>query len=140
MASASLDSKAAFEERAKRIGLSEEILQALQAQGFGTYGQLAFAVKYNHLQADETVFVDFVNSLDPSGVAPPGQLAAMRRLFFESNAMAVSDIQSRVATPSDPSASTRKLPVAERLSRQKDQEQRLPGVIFTPETTPAHAL
>ena len=140
MASASLDSQAAFEERAKKIGINDDILEGLKDQGFDTYGKLAFAVKYNHQQADETVFVQFVNGLEPTGLASAGQLAAMRRLFFESNSMVIADIQNRVQTTADSSTSSRKLPVAERVSRQKDQEQRLAGVIFTPETTPANAL
>ena len=35
---------------------------------------------------------------------------------------------------------TRKMPVAERLARQKAQEARLTGVHFSPETTPAHGV
>ena len=34
----------------------------------------------------------------------------------------------------------RKMPVAERLARQKAQEARLTGVHFSPETTPAHGV
>ena len=40
----------------------------------------------------------------------------------------------------DPSVATRKLATAERVARQRYQESRLGGLVFTPETTPANHL
>ena len=39
-----------------------------------------------------------------------------------------------------PQLATRKLPMAERQTRQLDQEARLEGIMFSPEVTPSHAL
>ena len=55
-------------------------------------------------------------------------------------ALALNDLQPKVDQPSDPQLVHRKLPIAERQSRQKEQEERLVGLIFSPEVTPSHAL
>ena len=39
-----LDSKAAFAERMKQLGVEDELRGELQAKGFETFGSLAFAV------------------------------------------------------------------------------------------------
>ena len=68
------------------------------------------------------------------------QLSCMRRLFFESHSMALTDVRHRVEASPDPTAATRKLATAERVARQADQEKRLGGIVFTPETTPSNTL
>eukprot|EP00435_Cladocopium_sp_Y103_P031558 s2135_g8.t1 len=65
---------------------------------------------------------------------------SLRRLVVESHALALSDLQRKVEAPTDASTATRKLPVAERQTRQKEQEEKLEGIIFSPEVTPSHAL
>ena len=54
--------------------------------------------------------------------------------------MALADVRSRVEAAPDQSISTRKLPTAERLARQKVQQDRLTGIIFKPDTIPANHL
>ena len=54
--------------------------------------------------------------------------------------MALTDVRLRIESSPDPAASTRKLATAERVARQKEQEARLGGIIFTPETTPSNHL
>ena len=44
MASVTLDSEAAFKERALKIGLSQDNVDALLVAGFKTFGAVAFAV------------------------------------------------------------------------------------------------
>lgn len=68
------------------------------------------------------------------------QLAVLRRLFFESHTMALADVRTRVEATPDPAVATKKLPTAERVSRQQDQEARLGGITFTPDTIPSHRL
>ena len=60
------------------------------------------------------------------------QVSCLRRLFFEAQALSISDMKTRVEPSND--FVTRKMPVAERLARQKAQEARLTGVHFSPET------
>eukprot|EP00435_Cladocopium_sp_Y103_P022067 s4526_g5.t1 len=54
--------------------------------------------------------------------------------------MALTDARQRVEASPDPSMATKKLATAERVSRQKDQEARLGGLVFTPETIPSNHL
>ena len=71
----------------------------------------------------------------------PFQLSCVRRLVFESHALALSDTQRKVEPSSDSIGTSRKkLPVAERQARQREQEQRLVGLVLTPETMPSHGL
>ena len=44
VASANLDSEAAFTDRARKIGLTEDTLAGLLTNHFNTFGRLAFAV------------------------------------------------------------------------------------------------
>ncbi|CAK9014200.1 Uncharacterized protein SCF082_LOCUS12246 [Durusdinium trenchii] len=79
-------------------------------QGFKTFGALAFAVS-----------------------ATPQALT--------DEALAISDLQRRVEPASDAGGlMPKKLPMAERQARQQEQEARLAGVIFSPETQPSHSL
>ena len=54
--------------------------------------------------------------------------------------MALTDVRQRVEASPDPAAATRKLATAERVARQKEQEARLGGIVYTPETTPSNHL
>ena len=56
----------------------------------------------------------------------------MRRLHFEAQSLSISDMKTRVEPSFD--AAAKKMPVAERLARQKAQEARLP------ETMPSHEV
>ena len=140
MASSTLESEVTFRERAGQIGLDKAVVDQLVTKKLGTYGKLAFAVAYSPHQADDKPLRDLLTSI--TGVDPPAddQLSALRRLFFESHTMALSDVRQRVESSPDPAAATRKLPTAERVSRQKEQEARLGGLVFTPETIPANCL
>lgn len=48
--------------------------------------------------------------------------------------MSLADVRSRVEATPDNKQTTRKLPAAERVARQEDQQKRLKGLMFTPET------
>ena len=54
--------------------------------------------------------------------------------------MALTDVRMRAESNPDPSATTRKLPVAERVVHQREQEKRLGGIVFTPSTIPSNHL
>ena len=58
-----------------------------------------------------------------------------------SHTYALADMQLRIEPQVDVHGmQARKLPPAEREARQKEQEKRLAGVMFTPETIPSHHL
>eukprot|EP00435_Cladocopium_sp_Y103_P045469 s290_g13.t1 len=137
--SATLDSEAAFIERAKLIGLEQCVIDKIKSKRFATFGRLAFGISYSPQSTDETPLrVFFSDLLDEA--PSPYNMACLRRLFFESNAMALTDVRVRVESNPDPSAATRKLPTAERVSRQLEQEKRLGGLVFNPNTIPSNNL
>ena len=139
----SLESEAAFVDRASKIGVEEWIVDRLKAMQLATFGNFAFAVAYSPQSANDTMFKEFVADLlqaEPDA----SQLATLRRLFFERHARAecharaLVDVRSRVESNADPSATQRHLPTAERVARQSAQEAKLGGLIFTPDTIPSH--
>ena len=139
MAASTLESEAAFKERAAQIGIEDRYIQKFVEKKFAAFGRYAFSVVYSPHHADEAPLRRFLENMleeDPS----PDQLACMRRLFFESHTMALTDARQRVEASPDPSVATRKLATAERVARQRYQESRLGGLVFTPETTPANHL
>lgn len=139
MSSATLESEAAFTDRAAVIGLESAVIQAFKDAGFGTYGAFAFATSFTPQSQDETPFKNFVERVlgqEPSDAV----LSRLRRLFFESHSLALQDLRARVESTADSSTPTRKLPTAERVARQAAQQSSLQGVIFDPDTTPANQL
>lgn len=139
MASSTLDSTAAFEERARAFGVDATVLNKFKEKHLNTFGRFAFAIAYNPQVQNDRPFVDFVQGVAESELAQD-QLAALRRLFFESHTFALADVRSRVEASPDPTAASRKLPAAERLARQTAQQGRLTGLIFNPDTIPANHL
>ena len=139
MASSLLDSTAAFEERARAFGVEAWVVTRFRERNLNTFGRFAFAVAFNPQSQTDKPFVDFVENLAESALGQD-QLAALRRLFFESHTLALADVRIRVEASPDPAAATRKLPAAERLARQTAQQSRLGGIIFNPDTIPANQL
>ena len=139
MSATTLESVAAFRARAKQIGVEDRYIDRFELRNFAAFGRYAFAIVYSPQHTDETPLIDFLT--DVLGERPGAdQLACLRRLFFESHSMALTDVRLRIESSPDPAASTRKLATAERVARQKEQEARLGGIIFTPETTPSNHL
>ena len=137
MAASTLESEAAFKERASQIGIEGRFIEKFVEKEFATFGRYAFSVVFSPHHTDEAPLRNFLTDLLDE--APSGsQLACMRRLFFESHTMALTDARQRVEASPGPALATRKLATAERVARQKSQEERLGGLVFTPETTPAN--
>ena len=134
-----LDSKAAFSERLKQLGVEDELRVELQTKGFETYGSLAFAVSTTPQQVTDTILDAWLSKVTARELSPY-QTSCIRRLVVESHALALNDLQRKVDQPSDPQLTARKLPMAERQMRQAEQETRLEGIIFSPEVTPSHSL
>ena len=124
-----LDSKAAFLERLRQLGAEDELKQELKTKGFETFGSLAFAVSTTPQQITDTVLDEWLKKVTARELSAY-QLSCVRRLVVESHALALNDLQRKVDQPSDPQLVHRKLPTAERQSRQKEQEERLVGLMF----------
>eukprot|EP00435_Cladocopium_sp_Y103_P024655 s97_g6.t1 len=136
---AMLDSQATFKERMNQLGVEEALQSELQAKGFNTYGSGAFAVSTTPQQITDAILDAWLAQVTSRNLSA-FQMSCIRRLVVESHALALSDLQRKVEAPPDTAAAARKLPVAERQTRQKEQEERLEGIIFSPEVTPSHAL
>ena len=130
MSASTLESVAAFKDRARQIGVEDRYIDKFVPKNFAAFGRYAFAIVYSPQHTDETPLINFLNELleeQPSA----DQLACMRRLFFESHLMALTDVRLRVEGGPDPAAVSRKLATAERVARQQEQMTRL-GVSFLP--------
>ena len=139
MAASTLESEAAFKDRASQVGIEDRYIEKFVAKNFASFGRYAFCVVYAANSADEAPLRRFLQELleeDPE----PDQMACLRRLYFESHTMALTDARQRVEASPDPAMATRKLATAERVARQADQQDRLKGLVFTPETIPANHL
>ena len=139
MASSTLDSSAAFEERARAFGIESWVITKFKERNLNTFGRFAFSFAFNPQSQNDRPFVEFCESMAESTLGQD-QLAALRRLFFESHTLALADVRIRVESSPDPASTSRKLPTAERLARQTAQQSRLGGLIFNPDTIPANQL
>ena len=137
MAASTLESEAAFRDRASQIGVEDRFIQKFVDKNFAAFGRYAFCVVYSPNHADEAPLRRFLTDLLEEQ-PEQDQMACLRRLFFESHTMALTDARQRVEASPDPAMATRKLATAERGARQKEQEGRLGGLVFTPETIPAN--
>jgi hypothetical protein len=137
--SSALDSVPAFTDRAEQIGVERWIIDKLVEKKFATFGRLAFAFPYSPQTADDTAFKRFLADALGDEIGDD-QLSTLRRLFFESHTMALTDVRLRSEASPDPSQASRRLPTAERVARQREQQKRLGGLIFEPSTIPANHL
>ena len=137
MATAELESVAEFKRRASALGVTDVHLKALLSAGFDTFGKFAFSVPYVPGAADEKPLVDL---LKKTFAAEPrdAELACLRRLFWESHALALADLKQRQEHGSD--NVTKKLPTAQRVARAQEQKKCLSGIIWGPDTEPSDQL
>lgn len=133
----SLESAAAFAQRAREVGISQPDLDKLVAAGISTFAEYAFCSTYQPGQASDQPLMDHLRGI--LGAAPSGAAASSyRRLYFESHALSLQDLKSRLERSE--SSEARVLPLAEKMERIRQQKQRLQGLIWTPCTEPSNAL
>ena len=136
-----LDSEPVFRDRMKAIGVSDAFQLALIAAGITTLARLAFSSASMPGSGDDSAFVGFlvgVFALSTQADIPAGQLACLRRLWYEAHAVSLSDIRARTETTEDSPA--RRLPIPERASRLASQQIRLAGVLIEGPLEPSHGL
>ena len=137
MASAELESTAEFVQRSGALGISSTNVRALVDAGFDTFGKFAFSVPYTPGSSDESPLVDWLTRT-LGGPIDPAQLACLRRLFWESHALALGDLKQRQEHGSE--GVSKKLPTSERVARSNEQRKRLKGVVWGADTEPSHQL
>ena len=132
-----VESKPVFRARASQIGLDEEVINGFELAGLATFGAFAFSCSYQPGSQDERPFVEMV-AKTLAREALPGELALLRRMFFESHAVSLQDMRNRLDRPTD-SAPAKVLP-AERAARYEAQCTRLKGIELTGPMEPSNSL
>lgn len=132
-----LDSTVAFAQRAQQCGLPQESINKMREDGIATFAQYAFCCTYQPGGMDESSLFSRLKKALGSEV-PSKDEANFRRLFFESHALALSDLKTRLERTEHSEAKV--LPLAEKVDRVNRLKQKLSGLIITPALEPSHAL
>ena len=99
--------------------------------------KLAFICAANPASGDDTPLRTAVETLLGSAVDEQ-HMIPLRRLWFESHAIAISDMKARLErTATD---TPRQMPLAERMSRLKRQKEELKGLQIDAALEPSHSL
>lgn len=131
------ESTAVFEARALEIGVSQDDLDKLKEKGVATFGQYAFICPFAPGSTDEKLLTDALTDILQKAVEA-AEMIAFRRLYYESHAVATSDMKTRLErTATD---TPRQMPLAERMLRLKRQREELKGIVFDATTEPSHGL
>ena len=106
--------------------------------GIKSLSALAFASGTPQQPPTEEQFRDFSNQTNGGVDLSFGMQAHLKRLHFEASTIVMAELKSRATDTSTDGA--RKLPLAEKAARFKDQEMRLPGLRLKGELQPSYAL
>ena len=132
------DSEAAFEQHCKRISPSGALFTLLTNQRISNLSSLAFASGTPQSPPTEEQFKEFATGINNGNEMTFGEVAGLRRLHFEASAIVMAELKSRATDTSGDG--TRKLPIAEKTTRLRDQEGRLAGLRIKGELQPSFAL
>eukprot|EP00435_Cladocopium_sp_Y103_P021104 s3819_g5.t1 len=138
MASSSfLDSEATFIQQAEDGGLSRPWIDALQTNQMATFAKLSFAITTPGTVATDDQINRFLNTIRV-GVAPTiAELAAFKRLLFESQTLMMHSFKS-IARGED--SGPKKMAQPEREARLERQREQLRGLEISGPLEPAHSL
>ena len=134
-----VDSEAQFDSRAREIGVPDPVLGALKANGLNTMSKMAYWVGQPGSPLDETAL-----AREPQVVtgarASVGELAAMKRLVFESQAFTLQVLKSAIEAPGSDSATPKKIPPAEKEARLAALKAKVTGLLLEGVNEPAISL
>ena len=138
MASSSfLDSEATFTQQAEDGGLSRAWIDALKLNQMATFAKLSFAITTPGTVATDDQINRFLNTIRV-GVAPTiAELAAFKRLLFESQTLMMHSFKS---TARGEETGPKKMAQPEREARLERQREQLRGLDISGPLEPAHAL
>ena len=132
------DSEAAFNQHCNKLVPSGVLLNLLQGHGTRSLSSLAFAAGTPQSPPSEEQFKEFATMVNGGTEINFGMQAHLRRLHFEAAAIIMAELKSKATDTSTDGA--RKLPMAEKAARLKDQEARLSGLRIKGELQPSYAL
>jgi hypothetical protein len=132
-----VESEAAFASRALSIGVELDVLEAIKIGGLDTFGKFAYSCAYTPGSSDEKPFKDLLVTV--LGREPTvKELAVLRRLYFESHALSVADLRTRVEAREDDQP--KKMAAPERTARLEAQRLALVGINISGHNEPANCL
>ena len=136
-AAGTVESVHVFKARALQIGLEQSVLDAIEAKNLCSFGKFAWSCAYTPGGVDETPFVQMVTAT-LGRRALEDELSVLRRLFFESHAVSMQDMRTRIDRSSE--AGSIKILPAEKAARYEAQVRRLVGLNLTGPLEPSHQL
>ena len=119
-----LDSKAAFKGKVLEYGLPLPVFEGIVHRGVDTLSKAAYAVGAPGVLPSEDALRGFLNPDEPATVEQ-GQVAIARRLVFEAQTLAVSQLRQQIEGPDE---KRQDLQPAERRFRLTEQARRLQGM------------
>ena len=118
-----LDSKASFKTKVLEYGLPVALFEAIARRGVDTLSKAAYAVGAPGVLPEDALR-SFLNPETPTAVEQ-GQVAIARRLIFEAQTLAVSQLRQQIEGPDE---KRQDLQPAERRFRLDEQARRLAGM------------
>ena len=134
-----IESTAQFKARADEIGMSPATRDALIASGLDTMSKLAYWVNQPGTTVDDATMNNAANRV-LGGPLSVGDLAAIKRLHFESQAFTSQALKSSIEGPGSDVTQPKKIPLAEKESRLNDIRMRLSGISIDGPLAPATSL
>ena len=129
-----MDSAATFRQRAIAVGVPENDLDTLAGKGVNTFSAFAFCAPMQSAgSVDEAPLVQALTSL--LDLREPLALIPYRRLYFESQTMALREMKQRLERRDD--QAPKKMSLPERMHRLKEQ---LTGITIDAAFEPSHRL
>ena len=132
------DSEAAFEQHCNRLVPDNSLHTILIAQEIKSLSALAFSIDTPQEPPTDDQFREFATRVNGGAEMNFGSQAALRRLHFEASAIVMAELKTKATDVTGDAG--RKLPVAEKAARLRDQEARLPGIRIRGEMQPSYAL
>ena len=134
-----MESVPSFRARAADIGMRVELIDRLVGAGIDTFGKLAYVCSVSPTAGDDGPLRDALGRLLADGdPLTPQDMIFMRRLWFESYTLTVTELQNKMQK--SPSDTPKSIPLAERLVRIEEQRDRLKGLVYDQFLEPAHSL
>ena len=133
-----MDSEPVFRARAKAVTLDDATIDKMVSKGVKSLANLAFLCGIQPGSPDDKDFAAAISNLLEEDPLPIAKLAPLRRLWFEANTLAISEVRHRYEKTEE--TQPRKLPLAERETRRQAQQKKLTGVKVEGPLEPSYAL
>eukprot|EP00971_Amphidinium_carterae_P235470 4672905-Amphidinium_carterae.1 len=132
-----VDSKAAFEERARQMAIPDPVIETMASKGWTTFATYGFSSTYQPGQSDDSAFVKTV--LEPVlGQDLLVHAPKLRRLLFEAYTACAAEMKGRMGKGKTEEPVS--MPMSERNARTQKLRRRLPGLPMELHYEPSHQL